>query len=103
MIKTRRFILALLLCAVLALGLSAAAYAEDGVEASGSCGDNVTWTLYGDGRLVISGTGAMKEFSCANDVPWYNSRSSVKSAEIGSGVTNIAGSATSNVVTLTVK
>jgi len=90
--KTGKMILALLLCAAMLLGLSAAVFADGTVVASGNCGadgDNVKWTLYGDGRLVISGTGAMKEFSCLNDVPWYNSRSSVKSAEIGSGVTSI--------------
>ncbi len=33
------------------------------VLASGQCGDDITYTLYGDGRLELSGTGAMKNYA----------------------------------------
>ena len=58
---------------------------------SGECGadgDNLTWTL-ADGVLTISGEGAMKDCSSASSWPWYASRSSIKSVEIGDGVTSI--------------
>ena len=37
----------------------------------GSCGDNLTWTLTGNGHLTISGTGAMYEFE-EDEIPWKN-------------------------------
>ncbi len=50
---------------------------------SGSCGSNATYTLYGDGRLVIEGSGIVDEY--------FNSITSndkkIKSAEIGEGIT----------------
>ena len=70
------FILCLLLC----LGLSASA-AE--VYASGVCGDNVTWTLYDDGDLVISGEGAMYYDESLVD------QDKVKNVIIEDGVTSI--------------
>lgn len=34
-------------------------FVVDGVVANGTCGDNVDWTLYRSGKLVISGSGEM--------------------------------------------
>lgn len=42
------------------LGIST--YASGKVVDSGKCGDNVTWTLYDDGTLEISGTGDMYDY-----------------------------------------
>ena len=73
-----------LLCALLpqtALFVSAATY-------SGTCGDDLTWTLdTGTGELVISGTGAMQEH------PWGFYQADIKSVSIGYGVTSICGTA----------
>ena len=55
---------------------------------SGSCGESLTYRLYDDGRLVISGTGAMTQFAI-NDVPWRDNQSKIKSIEIGEEVTSI--------------
>jgi|GEM_PF-1749715 len=55
---------------------------------SGSCGESLTYRLYDDGRLVISGTGAMAQFAI-NDVPWRDNKSKIKSIEIGEEVTSI--------------
>lgn len=63
------------------------------IVASGDCGDNVTWKLDVNGRLTISGTGAMAVYSGKKDVPWYGYRESVRSAEIKSGVTSISNCA----------
>ena len=54
--------LILALCLTLCVALAAATDTPE-VVASGECGadgDNVTWTLDGDGTLTISGTGNMK-------------------------------------------
>ena len=58
-------------------------------DESGSCGENLTWTLTDGGTLTISGSGAMTDYSDISEVPWYASRASVKFLSIGSGVTSI--------------
>ena len=55
---------------------------------SGTCGDNLTWTL-NNGTLTISGTGVMYNFEYPNYAPWYSSRSSIKTVIIEDGVTSI--------------
>ena len=58
------------------------------IEASGICGENLTWVLE-DGTLTISGTGEMNE----NEVsPWYGDNE-IKRVIIGDGVTSISRSA----------
>ena len=56
---------------------------------SGSCGDNVTYTLDSDGLLTISGTGDMRYYSHTDDIPWYGK--SVENIVISDGVTSIRG------------
>lgn len=58
-----------------------------GAEASGTCGDNVTWTLDDNGTLTISGTGAMKDYG-RYESPFYEI-SNIKKAVIENGVTSI--------------
>jgi len=57
--------------------------------ASGTCGDNLTWTLDGEGTLTISGTDAMTNYTTSAPAPWYEYNSSIKSVVIESGVTTI--------------
>ncbi len=83
------FVLAVLMIASL---LPATALAAD-IVASGTCGaegngSNLTWTLYSEGLLTISGSGAMEEYY-PYKAPWYGSSSRVKSAVIADGVTSI--------------
>lgn len=71
---------------------------------SGDCGangDNVKWTLYEDGELVISGKGEMKDYYAYNydvvhangtdagytNAPWYSKE--VKTIKVNNGVTSI--------------
>lgn len=57
---------------------------------TGTCGENLTWTLDKDGTLTISGTGAMTEFKVDySDIPWYTYRDQITKIEIESGVTTI--------------
>lgn len=67
-------------------------FAVWGVEqiASGTCGENVVWTLDGNGTLTISGTGAMGDYTV---VPWEDYRGAIKHVEISEGVSSIAGAA----------
>ena len=58
------------------------------VMASGSCGDDLTWTLK-DGTLAISGTGAMYNFSSSSVAPWYSQRSSITNVVLEEGITTI--------------
>ena len=56
--------------------------------ASGTCGENLTWTLTEDGTLTISGTGDMTNY-LRPEIPWYSYRSQIVSVFIESGVTSI--------------
>lgn len=79
--------LSLLLALVLCLGLvPVSAFAAE--PTSGTCGENVTWTL-NNGVLTISGAGNMKEYDFYSDVPWYSQRDVITSVVISSGVTSI--------------
>jgi predicted secreted protein len=92
---------ALLLCC--ALLLSVQAHASTVVD-SGTCGadgDNVTWTLDDEGTLTISGTGAMQNYSTSSDSPFYQKRTSIKTAVIETGVTSIGKYAFSDCSSLT--
>ena len=100
--------LAMLLSIVLTVQLAVPAWAADGgaehetvasaVE-SGTCGDNLTWTLDG-GVLVISGTGAMTLYSSSQST-WAAAKMKIRSVVIESGVTSIGYSAFSNCSNLT--
>lgn len=54
----------------------------------GAQGDNVTWTLDGDGLLTIRGTGDMQDYPNAVH-PWYSFPEKVKKVVIEEGVTSI--------------
>ena len=56
---------------------------------SGTCGDNLTWTLDSDGVLTISGNGAMEDYESASASPWYSNRASIVTVVIEDGVTCI--------------
>ena len=51
--------------------------------------DNLTWTLYADGKLTISGTGAMKDYNAAENLSPAYMNSDVKKVVIEKGVTSI--------------
>lgn len=56
---------------------------------SGTCGENVSWTLSEDGRLRINGAGSM-----SNDEPqWEKYKNMVREVIVSGGVTNIGHSA----------
>ncbi len=55
---------------------------------SGTCGENLTWVLYADGELVISGTGDMADYP-SYSAPWDSNALSIKSVIIEDDVTSI--------------
>lgn len=67
---------------------------------SGTCGENVTWTLDSEGLLVISGTGEMTNYTRGNMAPWYSKRENIVSVIIANGVTSIADYAFYNCATI---
>jgi len=61
--------------------------------ASGSCGENVTWSFdTATGTLTISGTGVMADYG-ATVRPWNDYRKQIASIVIENGVTSIGNSA----------
>lgn len=75
-------------------------------EVTGSCGDNLSWTLDDTGLLTIAGSGDMYDMlgyggsvgisvgsPAAGVVPWYDLREEITSVSIASGVTGIGNSA----------
>ena len=63
------------------------------VVASGTCGDDLTWTLDESGLLTISGTGDMMNWDYGFDVPWASQKHQIKTAQIEDGVTSIGSGA----------
>ncbi|MCD8066898.1 MAG: leucine-rich repeat protein [Oscillospiraceae bacterium] len=86
-----------LMCLCLAVSLVPMALADD-AETSGTCGDNLTWTL-ADGVLTISGTGEMEDYTFdSNPAPWYltEESQSFTTVIIEGGVTTIGSNAFSD-------
>ena len=61
----------------------------DGVLVSGSCGSDVSWTLYQSGRFVVSGSGSMENYANQHAQPWAEYRTRIRSVEIGADITSI--------------
>ena len=60
--------------------------------ASGTCGDNLTWSLSDDGELIIEGIGTMDDYTF-DYAPWFNHAESIKIVKINNGVASISASA----------
>ena len=89
-------IIALLCCTVFTVSVSAG-----DVFDSGTCGENVTWTLTNGGRLYISGTGEMEDYTSGSQVPWNKYRSFIQDVVIIDGVTGIDSMALANCTNVT--
>ena len=50
---------------------------------------NVTWSLENN-TLTISGSGAMRDYAAANEVPWNDSIADIKTVVIENGVTHVS-------------
>ncbi|MBQ7039127.1 MAG: leucine-rich repeat protein [Clostridia bacterium] len=56
---------------------------------SGTCGENLKWTIDSAGTLKIYGTGDMENFMSISYTPWQARNSSIKNIVIEEGVTSI--------------
>ena len=87
---------------------SATAWAEKGdVVATGTCGDNLTWTLTENGEadftynsrtrtpltLTITGTGAMTDYTGSGDTPWWSNHIAITHLELPEGLTHVGNRA----------
>ena len=69
---------------------------------SGSCGDNLTWTLNpGTGLLTVAGSGDMWTFESECEVSWDNYREKITSVSLPDGLTNVGAYAFYNCIGLT--
>ncbi len=64
-------------------------FPADPIRASGTCGEDLTWTLNDDGVLTVTGTGAIPDYTWENLAPWYDCVGDVTAVVIGGGVTRI--------------
>ena len=76
-------------------------YFTNAFIASGTCGENLTWTLDNAGTITISGTGPMDDYSDEENELWFPYRDSIKAVMIGEGVTSIGAYAFSGCTALT--
>ena len=87
---------------------SATAWAEKGdVVATGTCGDNLTWTLTENGEadftynsrtytpltLTITGTGEMTDYAASGDTPWWSNSNAITHLELPEGLTHVGNRA----------
>ena len=88
--KSLKIIQVLLVIAILFTSLfnPSFVYAVDEV-ASGTCGDDITWSLDSNGTLTITGSGAMSGSSCA----WEEYREQVKEVVFEGNITSISACA----------
>ena len=84
----KKRILALLLVLVLAVSLVPAVSAAQVLE-TGSAGEKITWTMYDDGRLVFSGTGATVDNDSYTVKDWYRYMGDIKHVIFTEGITYI--------------
>lgn len=63
---------------------------EQEIVAEGTCGENLTWTIYDDEKvLVISGEGAMTNWESSDATPWAEYNDYIEAVRIDEGVTEI--------------
>lgn len=96
--KFKRIVSAIMCAVMLFTALTTVSYAaeERAVVDSGTCGaqgDNLTWTLYDDGELVIGGEGEMDwyktDMADPKLPPWYGYYDRIDVITVEEGVTSI--------------
>ncbi len=95
----KKFISLILCFAIIIAAIPLSAFAADkGIVDSGDCGkngDNLKWTFYDNGELVISGEGEMdwwyveKSTSPMRKQPWYDYFDEIQFVTVEEGVTSI--------------
>ena len=80
-------LMSFVLCICMLIGVLATMPINVSAATSGTCGDNLTWTLDDNGTLTISGTGNMSNYF--SSAPWGSATRSIKTVIIQNGVTSI--------------
>ena len=62
---------------------------EQTVVAEGKCGENIKWTLNDNGSLVFSGEGNMDNWASAEDTPWAEYTSLIRTVSMSEEITSI--------------
>ncbi len=67
--------------------------AEGALAEEGTVNSDISWKLYGNGTLVISGKGAMPDYDSRLNTPWYRIDTpdtlKIKKVKIGNGITRV--------------
>lgn len=84
----RKLNIRLLALAVAAMLLLCAVPVASAAEASGQCGDDLTWSLSGD-TLTITGSGPMYNFPESTMAPWYEYRREIAAVHLPDGLTRV--------------
>lgn len=82
--KRMKQIISLLLCLCMVFPQMSLMVSAVDIYDEGSCGEKVSWVLYSDGVLSITGSGEIE------DAPWYQYNNIIKKVVINSGVTLIS-------------
>ncbi len=84
----RRKLGPVLAAALLALVL--ALFCAQAAAESGSCGENLTWTLDDFGVLTIEGSGEMTRFTGVSSTPWYALRPRITEVVLENGAARVS-------------
>ena len=85
--KSIRQMLSLILCLLLCAGLLPGRVWAAEIVDSGTCGENLTWTLDSEGVLTVKGNGSIPDYTYNS--PWAEYKDQIKRAVISNGVTRI--------------
>lgn len=77
-------VMTVLLVLTLLMPLVPAAFAAE----SGTCGEKLEWS-FADGRLTITGSGAMTDYCAPEEAPWYSFREEIFWLELPEGLTHV--------------
>lgn len=93
--KTMKKLLSIMLVILMCFTSISNAYAanEASIVKSGTCGDNITWTLDSAGTLTLSGSGEMVPDEETDGDLWLDDYESIKNIVIADGITSICGEA----------
>lgn len=88
-------------CLILMLLPISALAADNSKSSSGTCGNQLSWTLDESGTLTISGVGAMSDYSEDSPAPWSDRKEAIQTVKISDSVMTIGESAFEDCVNLT--
>ncbi len=99
--KFHKFLCALLAVLVCVGFSGAGGPAALAAEASGTCGEGLTWSL-ANGTLTVAGTGPMQDYTEFTPAPWQPYMDSIQRVVVADGVTHVGSMALYHCTALTV-